>query len=94
MSATFNCPACGQTIAADVPAGTQVQCPLCNQTVTVPGGPGPADAGSAPVTYASYTGRPVSQGLAIGALVCGIVGLIGCPPVGIVGLILGIVAVV
>jgi prepilin-type processing-associated H-X9-DG protein len=36
----------------------------------------------------------VSQGLAIGALVCGIIGLVGCPPVGIVGLVLGIVAVV
>jgi prepilin-type processing-associated H-X9-DG protein len=46
------------------------------------------------VDYASHSGQPATQGLAIGALVCGIIGLLGCPPVGIVGLILGIVAVV
>ncbi len=94
MAATFNCPSCGRTIAADVPGGTQVQCPLCNQMVTVPGG---ADAGllpSMPVSYASHSGQPTTQGLAIGALVCGIIGMLGCPPVGIVGLVLGIVAVV
>jgi hypothetical protein len=35
-----------------------------------------------------------SSGLAIGALVCGFVGLVGCWPVGVVGLVLGIVALV
>jgi prepilin-type processing-associated H-X9-DG protein len=37
-------------------------------------------------------GAPPRQGLAVGALICGIAGLAMCPVVGIVGLILGIVA--
>jgi len=108
MSTTFNCPACGKTIAAEVTIGTQVQCPLCNQVVTVPGDasptapmpeqtadrPVPPGGAAAQVGYATVTGRSVSQGLAIAALVCGIVGLVGCAPVGIVGLVLGIIALV
>lgn len=38
---------------------------------------------------------PQTQGAAIGALVCGIIGMLGCAiPVGLIGLILGIVGVV
>lgn len=37
--------------------------------------------------------RPLSNGMAIAALVCGILGL-GCLPVGIVGLVLGIIATI
>ena len=50
-------------------------------TVTLGAAPGPMGMGS-----------PTRTGLAIGALVCGIIGLVGCAPVGLVGVILGIVA--
>ncbi|HVP13553.1 MAG TPA: DUF4190 domain-containing protein [Phycisphaerae bacterium] len=94
MSINFNCPACGRVIAAEVNPGTQVSCPLCNQVVVVPaagGTPMPV----APVQVVPWPGRadePPKQGLAIGALVCGIAGWVACPLVGIVGLVLGIVA--
>jgi len=94
MPINFNCPACGRVIAAEVSPGTQVRCPLCNQVVVVPvagGAPPPAAAMQGDLWYAQG-GQPPSQGMAIGALVCGIVGLVGCPLVGVVGLVLGIVA--
>ncbi|MBN2563807.1 MAG: DUF4190 domain-containing protein [Phycisphaerae bacterium] len=93
MGTTFPCPACGQVISADVSAGTQVQCPLCNQVVSVPGDAS-MPAAQKPVTMPYSTGPegPVSKGMAIGALVCGIVGIVACMPLGIVGIILGIVA--
>lgn len=101
MPTSFNCPACGQMIAAEVTPGNRVVCPLCNQEITVPGVPAgvPTGAGGGaavmpPAGVVTYprSAKVVSQGMAIGALVCGIVGF-GCPLVGLVGLILGIVAV-
>ena len=103
MPTSFNCPACGQMIAAEVTPGNPVICPLCNQEITVPGvvaavpaggGGTPAVMPQASVRTYPMSPKAVSQGMAIGALVCGIVGLVGCPLVGLVGLILGIVAVV
>jgi prepilin-type processing-associated H-X9-DG protein len=38
-------------------------------------------------------GANVNTGMAVGALVCGIIGMVGCPLVGVVGVILGIVAI-
>lgn len=42
---TLPCPACGRTIAVQVPPGTRVQCPLCSQVVTVPVGAPPVPPG-------------------------------------------------
>ncbi|MFH1417540.1 MAG: DUF4190 domain-containing protein [Planctomycetota bacterium] len=90
MAMTFPCSACGQTISAEVPPGTQVQCPLCGAVVAVPGATPPTSPEAARLQ--TFQPQPSSQGMAIGALVCGVLGVIGCPPIGIVGIILGIIA--
>jgi len=95
MSATLPCPACGRLFAVNVPAGTLVECPHCRQTVPVP----PTSGAAPPVQpvmmpYSDSPGGPPKQGLAVGALVCGIIGIVGCPLVGVVGIVLGIVALV
>jgi len=47
-----------------------------------------------PVSYATVQ-APLSTGMAIGAMVCGIIGIVTCLfPIGIVGVILGIIAIV
>jgi prepilin-type processing-associated H-X9-DG protein len=87
MGQNMNCLACGGLISIESPVGTLVRCPLCNATFTV-------GAPMAPPTVVSpaVTGRPPRQGLAVAALICGIGGLVLCPLVGIVGLVMGIVA--
>jgi prepilin-type processing-associated H-X9-DG protein len=84
----FVCPSCGRVVDAQAAPGMAQMCPACGTTITVPPpqGAGLADGVPAPAP---------SQGMAIGALVCGILGLVTClPPLGLVGLVLGIVAVV
>jgi len=99
LAEIFQCNQCHQTISAEAAPGTQVRCPLCGSVVTVPMGQAPPVmpvAGFQPLGYAGGKlpmGSP-SAGMAIAAMVCGIVGMLGCAPVGIVGLILGIVALV
>ena len=93
MPATFDCPCCNRPISADVPPGTQVQCPLCSQIVTVP----PEAAPPVREVAASYIntpvyGPPVGQGWAIAALVCGICGVVVFPPIGVAGVVVGIMA--
>lgn len=92
---TFTCPSCGKTIGAEVPAGSSVTCPLCNQVVTVPGDvPVAGLVQGAPPTWPGGVAPPVRQGMAITSMVLGILALVtGCFPIfGLVGLILGIVA--
>ena len=96
----FECPSCGRMISANVPAGSPVQCPLCKQTVTVPEGASqpatpPVTPGAMPqaVTYGAPAAQP-SQGLATTSLVSGLVGLLMCLPVAIVGLVTGIIALI
>lgn len=94
MSTSFPCPACGQTVPVQVPAGTQLRCPLCNTMITAPATP-PTAGGPIVSPYGPGMTGPVRQGMAIAALVCGILGVVTCFPIfGIVGLVLGIVAVV
>ena len=94
MSGEFNCPACGGRIAAESPAGTSVRCPLCQEVVTVPQ-PGlpPTVPGAPYVPGFGAPAAPVKQGLAVGALICGILGLC-LAPIGLIGVVLGIVALV
>ena len=97
MPDAFDCPSCGERIHVHLAPGTPMNCPRCAAPVTVP-----ATASdirmpmAAPVSpYAAGMAQPVRTGLAIAAMVCGIAGLITCVfPLGIVGLVLGIVALV
>jgi len=79
---------CRNPISAEGAPGSQVRCPYCDGVVTIGG---TAGASGFPMGYAPVGPAP-RQGLAIAALVCGIAGLVACPIVGIVGLVLGIVA--
>lgn len=91
---SFPCPTCGRQIAATMASGSRVQCPICHQIVVVPA--------TAPPTQATGWQSPPrapekrTSGLAVAALVCGIVGMVtSCVPiVGLAGVILGIVALV
>ncbi len=94
MTTTFDCPGCGRAISTEASAGESVLCPFCQQVVTVPAAAGPPLAGAGEVPYAAMPQQPKRMGLAIAALVCGIVGLAACFPLAAVGLILGIVALV
>ncbi len=92
MAAAFTCPHCQKQMQVeDHVAGQQVYCPSCGQTLTAPGSPptAPADA----LHYAT-TLRERRAGLAIASLVLGIVGFCTVGIAGIVGVILGIVALV
>jgi len=72
-------------------AGQQVFCPSCGQTLTAPGSPSTAPPKA--LQYASGF-RERRAGLAIASLVLGIVGFCTVGIAGIVGVILGIVALV
>jgi prepilin-type processing-associated H-X9-DG protein len=94
----FPCPECKRMISANVPTGSLVQCPLCQQTVAVPGGAAaiasPENAaGVRPLSYGSPEAPP-SQGMATTSLVTGLIGLVICGPLALVGLITGIIALV
>lgn len=94
MFQTFDCPACGGRIPADEAADTQVRCPLCQDIVAIPPPAAPPTTPGTPLAPGlSAPAGPVKQGLAIGALVCGILGLCAFP-LGLVGAVLGIVALV
>ena len=93
MPIEFECPSCQMRIAADAALGTRVRCPRCSSVVEVPS-PGAGADGVPPIQPVSIGMQPARQGLAIGALVCGILGWVACPPIGAVGLVLGIVAIV
>ena len=94
MSTTFDCTECGKAITADIRPGQQVICPICNATVTVP------DAVAAPgivppqIPGAIISPPQLNKGMAITAMVLGIIGLViwVCMPLGLVGLVLGIIA--
>ncbi len=88
MSTTFACSACRGTIAADGVAGTQVRCPLCGAVVTVP----PLQAPPTVAGPIAPPGQPPRQGMAVASLICGIGGLVTCGLSGLVGIVLGVVA--
>lgn len=94
MPVTLKCPACDKLIAVEVPSGTQVECPLCNQIVTVPDHAGLPTEHPSTMPYSAQVVQPAKQGPAVNALVFGCIGMLGCFPVGVVGVVLGIVALV
>ena len=88
MAFEHPCPHCQQTMQIeDHLVGTQVSCPHCGKVLTAPPAPGA-------VGYAPADLRQKKTGLAITALVLGILGLPGCIPLGLVGVVLGIVVLV
>ena len=92
MATAFTCPHCQKQMQVeDHLAGQQVSCPSCSQTLTAPGSPRAAPPGT--LQYAT-TLRERRAGLAIASLVLGIVGFCTVGIAGIVGVILGIVALV
>lgn len=107
VSATFHCSQCGQLVSVNAEPGQEAQCGACGTSIVVPppeteqGAPAAVgDAGATdsrpalpaqPLAYAPPSSKP-STGMAIASLVLGISGLVVCPPVGLVGLILGIIA--
>ncbi len=92
MAVAFTCPHCQKQMQVeDHLAGQQVFCPSCGQTLTAPGSPSTAP----PEALQYATGfRERRAGLAIASLVLGIVGFCTVGIAGIVGVILGIVALV
>ncbi len=92
MATSFTCPHCQKQMQVeDHLAGQQVSCPSCSQTLTAPGSPPTAPPGT--LQYAT-TLRERRAGLAIASLVLGVVGFCTAGVAGIVGVILGIVALV
>ncbi len=92
MAAAFTCPYCRKQMQVeDHLAGQQVYCPSCGQTMTAPGTPPTVPPET--LQYASGF-RERRTGLAIASLVLGIVGFCTVGIAGIVGVILGIVALV
>ena len=90
----FNCPHCHEMFEVpDSQAGTVLPCPLCGQEVQIPHAPQTAKVAPLPprTTPGNLSTAPLRTcGLAIAALVCGLVMCI--PPVALVGVVLGIVA--
>ena len=92
MATAFTCSHCQKQMQVEEHlAGQQVYCPSCGQTLTAPGSPPTAPPGT--LQYAT-TLRERRAGLAIASLVLGIVGFCTVGIAGIVGVILGIVALV
>ncbi len=105
MEIEFNCPGCNQKLSVDESAaGAEVQCPSCSQPMLVPQASPAPPPPPAPATP-PYRPQPAlapalavsrHKGLAIWALVLGIIGII--PVVGLatglIALVLGIVALV
>lgn len=106
MDIKFNCPKCDQKIAVDPSAaGAELDCPSCAQTLVVPGGhaaePTPTSAPQIPAPPRHALSPPLiepqrAKGLAIWALVLGIIGIIPIVGLatGLIGLALGITALV
>ncbi len=92
MAAAFTCPHCQKQMQVeDHLAGQQVSCPSCSRTLTAPG----SLLKAPPATLQYATGfRERRAGLAIASLVLGIVGFCTGGIAGVVGVILGIVALV
>lgn len=93
------CPLCRQIVIVPGPDGVaSVGGPFGPNTGFGSPPPGsmypPQISGVGVLPYGAVPQVQGSQGMAVGALVCGIVGLVGCPLVGVVGVILGIVALV
>ena len=94
MSTTFDCSSCGKAIAADLGPGQQVICPFCSAAVTVPGAAATPGAVPPQMPGAIVAPPQLKTGMAVTAMVLGIIGLVICFPLGLVGVVLGIIALV
>lgn len=107
MSATFRCSQCDQLVSVDAEPGQKALCGACGTSIVVPppeaepGASAAVGASAAAESRPPLPGQPLgyappppppSKGMAIASLVLGISGMVVCPPVGLIGLILGIIA--
>jgi prepilin-type processing-associated H-X9-DG protein len=103
MAIQVTCPQCGASFSVpDAHAGEHGKCPQCGTLVHV--GAGESEHGTwdqnvahQPPTYRVPYQPPESQpqlrsGLAIASLICGIIGMVICLPLGVAGIIMGIIA--
>ena len=92
---TITCTRCQKpfTVALTGPAAAPSAPPPMRPTTPTPSAPFPPMQQGAPVGYAQggYANVPTTSGLAIGALICGLAGII-VPFLGLVGLLLGLFA--
>jgi len=94
MPVTLSCPQCGQALSVSASPGQQVRCGACNAVFPMPQAATQVPAGQeTTLDYAAPSG-PLRTGMAIAALVFGILGVALCPVFAVVGVILGIVALV
>jgi hypothetical protein len=94
MPVTLSCPQCGQALSVSAAPGQQVRCGACNAVFPMPPAAAqvPPPGQEAMLDYTAPSG-PLRTGMAVAAMVLGILGLVLCPPIfGLLGLILGIVA--
>lgn len=93
MPVSFYCPNCGAVVETEAEPGSPAMCAICRKMAPVPAAASQTTVGGAsPHAMGSL---PPRTGMAIAALVCGIAGIVTCIPIaGIVGLVLGIVALV
>lgn len=97
MPSEIVCPSCHQQVHADVAPGATIICPHCQTAIPPSGIPSVSPPTAAPdISYATFqtSGPPLKAGMAVASLVIGILGMFTCPLIGIVGLILGIIALV
>ena len=94
MPVTLSCPQCGQALSVSAAPGQQVRCGACNAVFPMPQAAAQLVPGQeAALDYAAPS-RPPRTGMAITALVFGILGVALCPVFAVAGVILGIVALV
>lgn len=106
VGTAVRCPLCGAVVQVPATDGSKPATDGFTQATDAapPTGmpPAPPAIGATPPTSAQdpirpgnarFQTEPISSGMAIGALVCGILGIVTCVfPIGIVGIILGIIA--
>ena len=94
MAVTLSCPQCGQALSAAALPGQQIRCGSCNALFALPElASEPAPHETATLEHATAPSPP-RTGTAITAMILGILGIVLCPVFALVGLILGIVALV
>lgn len=81
---TFSCPACKQEIAGNMPPGALLRCPHCERPIRMP------RSNDRDTRLDVFRAIDPANRKATNAMLCSIVGLLCCPFVGLIGIILGL----
>ena len=81
---SFPCPACKQDVAADAPPGTLLRCPHCERPIRMP------RSKHRDERLDVFRAIDPANRKATNAMLCSIVGLVCCPFVGLVGIIMAL----